>query len=596
MCFAEAPGYEEAEGSSWYNRGEATYVAKMVNDILEEGDVMTQEIAVITPYAAQVRLLKRQLSFLVSKHKWDGFGLEVNSVDGFQGREKDVIVVSTVRANQTGNVGFLNDPRRLNVTLTRARRGLVVCGNSATLSADKHCWGPWLLWAKRCGLLFGVKDGGNTAQREAEKKMEVAQKGHEQKYRDQMDKLQSEAEMRAKVEQDKLEMRKKALEDARQKAEEDERRRLAMELKAEMEAERKRKEEYVRIQREEEERIKKEKEEAEKQLKEDEQQMFKDVEQERDQIKEEQKRLKELARRSPSASMQREVEKEKKRAKRAQADEREKERRQKGGGKGRSRSREGRDGGKRSFAGLKVSKMAMARRGKEDREGRDDRGRGRDATRRDDRDRRDERDRPREAVRRESRDEGRSGRDRDDGDRDKRPVVAETDPYLGLEDAPAAEGRVRTKRVVRDAEGEEGRTRRKDLGEGDAEKKLLKRRKVMKEGRDDKGEKVSRKSRPEKVMLEPARKETVMPDGDRSRDRDAESSMRGRSRKEPDDRAYGYGASEGGFGYGASKKEKEAKGEPRPSSKLERSSRKHGDRGAEKKHRRGSERQAMVLE
>jgi hypothetical protein len=118
---------EEAEpgGESRRNPKEADLTCRKVRALLEAG-VAPQAVAVIAPYAAQVRLLRERLSV---------GGLEIDSVDGFQGREKEAVVVSLVRSNPEGEVGFLADVRRMNVGLTRARRKLVVVGDSATLSA-----------------------------------------------------------------------------------------------------------------------------------------------------------------------------------------------------------------------------------------------------------------------------------------------------------------------------------------------------------------------------------------------------------------------------------------------------------------------------
>ena len=89
-------------------------------------------MALIVPYAAQVRLLReKSLATLGPAHP-----LEIDTVDGFQGREKEAVLISLVRSNTSNEIGFLADTRRMNVALTRARRRLVIVGDSATIAGN----------------------------------------------------------------------------------------------------------------------------------------------------------------------------------------------------------------------------------------------------------------------------------------------------------------------------------------------------------------------------------------------------------------------------------------------------------------------------
>lgn len=147
LLFVPCEGEEQHEGTSHANMREAQTVVQVIHLLLAGSDVQPEGIGIITPYNAQVRMLREMLR--------DAPAIEINSVDGFQGREKDVIVVSTVRASEAGTTGFLSDARRMNVTVTRAKRGLVVCGNSQTLQRDRS-WGPWLRWASMVGVVQGA--------------------------------------------------------------------------------------------------------------------------------------------------------------------------------------------------------------------------------------------------------------------------------------------------------------------------------------------------------------------------------------------------------------------------------------------------------
>nr|QNO55498.1 RecBCD enzyme subunit RecD [Methanosarcinales archaeon ANME-1 ERB7] len=122
------------------NPGEAKLVKDVAERLLNRG-IRPEDIAVISPYDDQVVQIKRMLHVE---------GLEIKTVDGFQGREKEVVIVSFVRSNKSGTIGFLKDLRRLNVSITRAKRKLVLIGDSNTLESE-GCYRRLVALAKESG-------------------------------------------------------------------------------------------------------------------------------------------------------------------------------------------------------------------------------------------------------------------------------------------------------------------------------------------------------------------------------------------------------------------------------------------------------------
>ncbi len=131
----------EPDGMSKRNPQEGELVLKQVNALCEAG-LRPSEIAVIAPYAAQVRWLREHAVF---------DQLEIDTVDGFQGREKEAVVMSLVRSNEIGEIGVLSDARRMNVALTRAKRKLILVGDSATLGSNDF-FKSLLSWIEQTGI------------------------------------------------------------------------------------------------------------------------------------------------------------------------------------------------------------------------------------------------------------------------------------------------------------------------------------------------------------------------------------------------------------------------------------------------------------
>ena len=119
-------GYNETrgpDGISLQNEGELRIVQQLINT----GDFKIDDTAFISPYSGQVTAAKDLLPA----------GIRISTIDSFQGQEQHSIIVSLVRSNDDGDIGFLKDYRRMNVAITRAKEQLIVIGDSATIGADK---------------------------------------------------------------------------------------------------------------------------------------------------------------------------------------------------------------------------------------------------------------------------------------------------------------------------------------------------------------------------------------------------------------------------------------------------------------------------
>jgi len=140
MVFVECAAPEDLGKRSKCNRGQAMLCRRVCallttkpastsapgTSAVSSAEAQLPLIAVLTPYTRQAELLKQLLSPFKQ--------VEVSSIDGYQGREADIVVFVTVRCNQKGEIGFLKDLRRLNVVMTRAKTGVIVIGNTATLT------------------------------------------------------------------------------------------------------------------------------------------------------------------------------------------------------------------------------------------------------------------------------------------------------------------------------------------------------------------------------------------------------------------------------------------------------------------------------
>ncbi|KAH6770323.1 hypothetical protein C2S52_015126 [Perilla frutescens var. hirtella] len=153
-------GREELDddGHSMRNLVEVAVVWKLVGKLFKawNGSKEKLSIGLISPYTAQVSAIRDRI--LPKYDSYEGFKVKVMSIDGFQGGEEDVIIISTVRSHKGGSIGFLSSPQRTNVALTRARHCLWILGNERTLSKSDSAWAALVADAKDCQCFFNADE------------------------------------------------------------------------------------------------------------------------------------------------------------------------------------------------------------------------------------------------------------------------------------------------------------------------------------------------------------------------------------------------------------------------------------------------------
>ncbi|XP_039173758.1 LOW QUALITY PROTEIN: uncharacterized protein LOC104455602, partial [Eucalyptus grandis] len=151
------------DGCSLRNPVEVEVISRIVRNLYRAWDGSEEHltVGVISPYAAQVSAAQAKLGKRYENIK--GFMVKVKSVDGFQGGEEDIVIISTVRSNSRGTIGFLSSTKRTNVALTRARYCLWILGNGKTLRKSKSVWEALVENAMSRGCFYNVDDDKDLA-------------------------------------------------------------------------------------------------------------------------------------------------------------------------------------------------------------------------------------------------------------------------------------------------------------------------------------------------------------------------------------------------------------------------------------------------
>ena len=137
---------EVADGNSKVNDHEATFLVEVCRYLIKQ-DYRPTQITILTTYSGQLNAFKKKMP------KQEFEGVRVSTVDNYQGEENDIILLSLVRSNSQGSIGFLSIDNRVCVVLSRARHALYCIGNFAQLCAKSVLWNAILGYVQKAGML-----------------------------------------------------------------------------------------------------------------------------------------------------------------------------------------------------------------------------------------------------------------------------------------------------------------------------------------------------------------------------------------------------------------------------------------------------------
>lgn len=155
FTYYDVESEESFEKNSFFNEEQVMLIIELYKQLKQIYPLtdLIDRLAIISPYSNQVYRIKENLKRYEGREECP---IDVNTVDGFQGKEKEIIIFSTVRSLGSKTIGFLSDERRMNVGLSRAKSCLIVIGDSKKLITDKN-WEQLVKYSFKYGTFYNVK-------------------------------------------------------------------------------------------------------------------------------------------------------------------------------------------------------------------------------------------------------------------------------------------------------------------------------------------------------------------------------------------------------------------------------------------------------